>query len=409
VLIPSLDLQDGKVVQLVGGEQRAWESDDVFGWAERLSVLGDLAVVDLDAAMGKGDNLELVEALCRRHRCRVGGGVREEDRARRLLKAGAVKLMVGTAATPDLLSKLPRDVWIACLDHRDGIVVDRGWTSDTGEAVLQRAERLAPHVGGFLITAVNQEGRMGGHDSAPARDVANRTSLPVTVAGGVRAVDEVVELHRQGLDAQLGMAMYTGALDPVEAFLACADFERGAGGLMPTFVTDERGRALMLAWSSPDSLREALRERRGVYFSRSRADIWRKGDTSGATQRLLRADLDCDGDALRFTVEQTGGACHTGADTCFGRHPFDLAALERAIVDRADGDGYTAKLVGDPRLARRKLSEEAYETIEAAQDGDRAAVTGEAADTLYHLLALLRAEDISLRDVERELWGRRRP
>jgi phosphoribosyl-ATP pyrophosphohydrolase len=408
MLVPCVDLQDGKAVQLVGGKERALAFDDVFEWAERLSVYGELAVVDLDAAMGNGDNLPLVRELCSRFRCRVGGGVRDEARARELLRAGAQRLMVGTAATPELLATLPREVWIACLDHTGGVVTDKGWTNDTGETAIDRAARLADLVGGFLVTNVAVEGQMTGPDAQVAAQVREATSLPVTAAGGVRSVNDVVELHRQGLDAQVGMAVYTGALDPADAFLACVNWEKGAGGLAPTFVTDERGRALMVAWSSPESLRTALTERVGCYQSRSRGEIWRKGATSGHTQRLLRAEVDCDADALRFVVEQTGPVCHTGSATCFGERDFDLASLETHLRDRITGEGYTARLAANPRKLRRKIVEEAYEVVDASQAGERDNLTAEAADVIYHLITLLLTEGLSLRDVEAALAARRR-
>ncbi|TVQ30121.1 MAG: phosphoribosyl-ATP diphosphatase [Phycisphaeraceae bacterium] len=409
MLIPSLDIQNGKVVQLVGGEDEKFTSDDVFGWAEKLSVYGELAVVDLDAAKGTGDNFELVRALCRRFTCRVGGGVRDEARARALLKAGARRLMVGTAAEPELLQKLPRDVWIACLDHRDGVVTDRGWRHDTGERAIDRARRLVPYVGGFLVTNVNVEGSMRGPDADVAATIAEEFKLPTTAAGGVRNVEDIAALHNRTLDAQVGMAVYTGALDSAEAFVACLDFTRGADTLIPTFVTDERGRTLMLAWSSEESLKTALRERIGAYHSRSRNQLWRKGATSGHTQRLIRAQVDCDADALRFTVEQTGPACHTGAATCFGDGRFDLAALESHIEDRITREGYTSKLAGDQRLLSRKVMEEAFELVDAAGASERESIIHEAADLFFHALVMLKTNDISIRDIEAELAGRRRP
>jgi len=410
VIVPSIDLQDGKVVQLVGGRERALAEEDVMGWGERLSVFGEIAVVDLDAAMGRGDNDDLVRALCRRFRCRVGGGVRSEARARELLAAGATRLMVGTAATPDLLSTLPRDVWIACLDHKGEEVVDEGWTRSAGEGVLARAERLAEYVNGFLVTNVGVEGSMKGPEAALAKAVADRTGRRVTAAGGARNVEDVVALHEQGLDAQVGMAIYTGALDPAEAFVACVNFEKGRHGeLAPTFVTDERGRALMCAWSSRESLLTALRERRGIYHSRSRGELWRKGETSGNTQRLIRAEADCDADALRFVVDQAGPTCHLDEDTCYGPLPFALADLEGVIERGVSRAGYTSKLAGDPRLARRKVMEEAYEVVDAASDADPEALAGEMGDLLYHALTLARTRGVTLRDVESALAGRRKP
>src|SRR5207249_8431007 len=126
----------------------------------------------------------------------------------------------------------------------------------------------------------------------------------------------------------------------------------------------------MLAWSTPDSLREALRARRGVYYSRSRRSLWRKGETSGHTQELVRVRYDCDADALLFTVRQSGPACHTGRPTCFGEAGrFDLQALRGVVSARRDASGaasYTARLLRDRTLVRAKIREEAQEVTTAA-------------------------------------------
>ena len=123
MIIPSIDLMGGQAVQLIGGEKKAIEAGDPMPIADRFSVAGPLAVIDLDAALGQGDNSDLIRAILRRHPCRVGGGIRDEHTAISWLDAGAEQVILGTAATPDLLSKLPRQRIIAALDARDGEVV----------------------------------------------------------------------------------------------------------------------------------------------------------------------------------------------------------------------------------------------------------------------------------------------
>jgi phosphoribosyl-ATP pyrophosphohydrolase/phosphoribosyl-AMP cyclohydrolase/histidinol dehydrogenase len=158
----------------------------------------------------------------------------------------------------------------------------------------------------------------------------------------------------------------------------------------------------MLAYSSERSLTEALRTLSGVYESRRRG-LWRKGSTSGATQRLIAIDRDCDGDALRFTVEQSGGACHTGAATCFG--PLrGLRATEATIAarlaDAGDGSSYTARCVREPGLLQAKLVEEAGE-LAAAVGAER--VAEEAADLFYFALVRMAASGVAMRAVEEAL------
>ena len=167
-------------------------------------------------------------------------------------------------------------------------------------------------------------------------------------------------------------------------------------------VVDEAGIALGLVWSSAESLGRALDERRGVYQSRSRG-IWEKGETSGATQELLRVDVDCDRDALRFTVRQHGpGFCHTGDRSCWG-DDRGLARLQRRVqgllVSR-DADSNTVRLVEDRALLAAKLVEEAEE-LAKANGVDQ--VISEAADLAYFLLVKAAASGVSLADVEAEL------
>ena len=207
---------------------------------------------------------------------------------------------------------------IAALDAVDGEVVVDGWRTRTGRTIADRMAELRGRVGGFLVTFVEREGRLGGTaiDRVPAL-IAAAGSARVTIAGGVTTAEEVAALDRLGVDAQVGMALYTGALPLADAFAAPLVSDR-PDGLWATVVCDPRGVLLGLAWSDRDSLRRAIDEGIGVYHSRRRG-TWVKGETSGDRQDLLRVALDCDRDTVRFTVRQHGaGFCHAGTTTCFG-------------------------------------------------------------------------------------------
>jgi phosphoribosyl-ATP pyrophosphohydrolase len=225
----------------------------------------------------------------------------------------------------------------------------------------------------------------------------------VTAAGGITTASEIADLDREGADGQVGMALYSGTLDLGDAIAAPLPRE---ASLWPTVVCDESGRALGLAWSNAESVRRAVAERRGIYWSRSRQALWRKGESSGNTQRLLAVDLDCDRDALRFTVQQEGsGFCHRGTRTCFDDR-FDLGSLERVIASRrhgADSSSGTWRLLNQPGLLGSKLREEAGELAEA---GDRDEVIHEAADLIYFTLATLARSGVRLAEVESELSRR---
>ena len=173
-------------------------------------------------------------------------------------------------------------------------------------------------------------------------------------------------------------------------------------GLWPTVVTDEHGVALGLAWSDRGTVAEAVDRRRGIYRSRTRGR-WEKGATSGAVQELLRVDLDCDRDALRFTVRQADpGFCHRSSRTCWGEDGgiSRLARRLRARRDSAPAGSYTARLLADPGLLGAKLREEADELARATGVGD---TVHEAADVLYFTLATLAARGVDPAAVEREL------
>src|SRR6266702_4224575 len=410
MIVPSIDLMQGRAVQLRRGRDFVLDGGDPLARLEEFAVAGEVAVVDLDAALGKGggSNAALIREMARRAPCRVGGGIRDLDTARAWLDAGAAKIMIGTAASPDFCAALPRERVIAAVDAERGQVVVDGWRTATGTSVPERIRELAPVVGGFLFTQVEKEGAMGGFDfqavAAVVRAAAQRGAR-LTAAGGITTASEIAELDGIGADAQVGMALYTGRLALGAA--VAAPLVKPVGDVWPTVVCDEWGHALGLVWSTRESLARAIAERKGIYWSRSRQALWEKGATSGNTQELVRVDLDCDRDALRFTVRQRGaGFCHLDRRSCWPSG-FDLDDLARTITARATrpepGSG-TAKLLADSALLAAKLQEEAEELGRAHE---RADVVHETAGVLYlALIAVVRGGG-TLADVVAELSRRR--
>jgi phosphoribosyl-ATP pyrophosphohydrolase len=407
MIIPSIDISGGQAVQLVEGETLAIESGDPGPLLDRFGLIGEVAVIDIDAARGDGDNRELVVELCHRGRVRVGGGIRDIPTALHWLDLGAEKVIIGTAATPELLGELPTDRVIVALDSRAGEVLTHGWRESSGSDLMTRIEELRGLCGGFLVTFIEREGRLGGTDLDRAKTVvAAATPARVTIAGGIRSAEEVATLDRLGADSQVGMALYTGNMTMADALAATMTTDR-PDGLWPTVVVDQAGTALGQVYSSVESLNRAIEERRGIYQSRSRG-IWVKGETSGATQELLAVDVDCDRDSLRFTVRQNDpGFCHTGDRTCWGEDR-GVGRLERRLGQIALSDApasNTRKLLEDPDLLAAKLTEEAAE-LGAAQSN--AEVIHEAADLLYFVLVRATAAGVALEDVARELDRRER-
>lgn len=407
MIVPSIDLMGGRAVQLRGGRDFVLDGGDPLERLEQFAVAGEVAVVDLDAALGRGSNAPLIRTMLRRAACRVGGGIRDLDSARGWLDAGAERIVVGTAASPEFCGALPRERVIAAVDSVHGEVVVEGWRTATGHSVLDAVRRLAPYVSGFLLTQVEREGAMQGFDLELVRAaVAAARDARITAAGGITTTDEIAELDRLGADAQVGMALYTDRLGLGDA--VSAPLTGGPDALWPTVVCDETGRMLGLAWSSRASLRRAVTERRGIYWSRSRRALWVKGESSGNVQQLLAVDADCDRDALRFVVRQEGtGFCHRGTRSCF-RDRFDLGTLERVIAARRSGGdpaSATLRLLTEPGLLEAKLAEECGELARAAARDD---VVHEAADVVYLVLAALARAGVSFTEVEAELGRRRR-
>lgn len=404
MLVPSIDIVGGSTVQLIGGETQALDAGDPIAILKRFARVGEVAVVDIDAARGDGDNSEVIARMCRMAPIRVGGGIRTTECALAWLDAGAAKVIIGTAADEELLAPLPSDRVIVALDARDGEVVTHGWRQGSGRGLLESVERFRGLCGGFLVTFVEREGRMGGTDLELARQVVTAAGeARVTIAGGVTTAGEIAELDGIGADAQVGMALYTGALSLAAAFAAPLTSDR-ADGLWPTVVVDEHDTALGLAYSSLESLTGAIDTGRGVYQSRQRG-LWVKGETSGATQELIEVRADCDRDAIRFRVRQTDGFCHLDTRTCWGEDR-GLGRLERRLRSMAEARPFgsnTVRLFDDPGLLDAKLREEVAELTAADAD-----VTSEAADLLYFALVKSVAAGVRVEDIERVLDLRER-
>jgi len=406
MIIPSIDLQGGRAVQLEGGKELKIDGGDPLPWLQKFRVAGEVAVIDLDAAMGKGSNAAVIEKMLREARCRVGGGIRDAATARSWLDRGAERVILGTAARPEVLSALPRERVIAALDAVSGEVMVHGWQTRTGQRLDDRVSELAPYVGGFLITFIEREGRMVGIDEARIAELVKLAGdVRITFAGGVASAADVGAIDRLGGDAQVGMALYSGRLELGDAVASPLRSDR-PDGLFPTVVTDVHGRSLGLVYSSAESVREAVRSGRGVYHSRSRGGLWRKGESSGDWQELVEIRLDCDRDALEFVVRQRGrGFCHTGSAGCFGA-VRGLAGLEKTIAARqveAPPGSYTRRLFDEAGLVDRKLVEEARELAAAQGQADGA---WEAADLFYFALVKMATLGVSLEQVEEELRRR---
>lgn len=230
MLIPSIDLKNGRIVQLVQGEKLALESSDVDGWIARFAAFPAVQLIDLDAAMALGNNDALVRHIASRLPCRVGGGVRTAARAQELIDAGATHVIVGSslfrggritdplekpvnlAFAEELARTVGRDRVIGAVDSKGGQVVIHGWKTALPITAVAAVKMLEPYCSEFLYTHVDREGLMQGTDIEAILAVARATTRQVIAAGGITTQQEIDLLDRHGVHAVVGMAIYTGLL-----------------------------------------------------------------------------------------------------------------------------------------------------------------------------------------------------
>ncbi|MDR1248552.1 MAG: phosphoribosyl-ATP diphosphatase [Treponema sp.] len=422
MVIASIDLQGGKVVQLKQGSELVLQRDDPEALAVEFDRYGEVAVIDLDAAMGAGpanSNSELIKPLLRKAQCRVGGGIRTVEQAVELVSLGAQKIILGSQAFRSgggfavnagfleaLAKKIGRERIIVAVDAgkkaaEDYEILVDGWKTPTGLGLIESARAVERYASELLFTCVDREGGLSGIDMEPAVKLRSAVSCSVTVAGGVSTLEEIETLAGLGCDVQLGMALYTGRIDLAAAFAASLNWKKGPA-LLPMIAQAPDGQVLMTGFVDREAIQETFSRGNLCFHSRTRNALWMKGETSGNTLKLLRLRADCDRDAILAVAEPAGPSCHTGAWTCFetGRR-YTWEYLQNIIAGRFRNPipgSYTATL--DDELVREKLLEEAEELCEAKSHDE---LVWEAADLLYFATALMTRAGVSVAEALDEL------
>jgi len=417
MVIASIDIQNGKVVQLKRGEELVLQRDNACELAAEFDRYGEVAVIDLDAAMGKGSNLEMMKPLLRKAECRVGGGIRTPEQAKELVSLGARKIIAGSSAfrgpaknefavnipfLEAMSKKIGRERLIVAVDARSGEIVVDGWKTPTGLDLFEAAKMVEPFAGELLFTCVEREGTMTGIDLAPVRKLRETVSCQITAAGGVSTLAEVEEIASLGCDVQLGMALYTGKISLADAFTVSLNWKKDQSSLLPLIVQSPGGQVLMTGFTDVEALAETFRRGNVCFHSRTRNRLWMKGENSGNVLKLIRLRADCDRDALLVTAQPAGPVCHTGAWSCFANNrDYTWQFLQDIIAERfrnpAPGS-YTATL--DDELVREKVMEEAKELCEAKT---RDEIVWEAADLLYFSTVLMTRAGVTVQEILDEL------
>lgn len=394
MIIPSILIQGGQAVDASLSSRELTALGDPLPLMEKLTRVGLVSVIDVDASAGAGDNGPLMHQLLERGPCRVSAGILDEETAWEWLDAGAHSIVIGPRAKPSFLRKFPKHQILVSFE------IGGAHLAQATREVRARMEDLAEFAGGFTVRWTTEDGC----EDFVELDRVNELipycgEARLTVSGRVRRESDVATFDRLNVDVECGTLLCTQEFSLADIMAALlAD---GSGkDLWPTVVVDEHQHALGLAWSNLESLRKALEEGKGIYYSRSRKALWQKGENSGATQELVRAEIDCDRDSLRFLVRQHGkGFCHLGMFTCWG--PLvGLGWLETELRDRAH-----ELQAESPEEVERKLREKIYEYARTETPEDAIA---EASELVSYIAISLARKGGTLTQVSREIDRRAR-
>lgn len=431
MVISSIDLKNGKVVQLKNGKDLVLEREDADALITDFNFYGEVAIIDLDAALGnineKGEtaNTALLKSLLRKGNVRTGGGVRSVKRAKELISLGAEKVIIGssawasaeeqksgailnTAFLDELAAAIGKERIIISVDAIKGVIAVKGWTETAGISLLDGAKAAEKYASELLFTCVEKEGCMQGTDMEQVKALREAVKCRIVVAGGVSTVEEITQIEKIGCDVQLGMALYTGKVALKDSFISCLNWQKVAEeskGLMPVIAQAASGEVLMTGFANKEAFEKTIDTKKLTFYSRSRNVLWTKGETSGNYLEVKKLRVDCDRDAVLATVVPHGPTCHTGAWSCFQTNsdrPYSMEFLYEIISERFANPrpgSYTATLT--PERVREKIMEEAEELTDEAET--REDVIWEFADLFYFLSVLMYQEKVTWQDILDEL------
>ena len=416
-------MKDGKVVQLKNGKDLVLERDNPVELIEEFNKYGEVAIIDLDAALGnvtpKGTtpNTETLKSLLRHGNVRVGGGIRDVKKAKELISLGAEKVIIGSAAfnanpqdgnilntafLDELVAAIGKQRIIISVDAINGEIAIKGWTETAGIPLIDGAKEAEKYASELLFTCVEREGCMSGTDMNLVKELRSAVSCRLVVAGGVSSLEEIIELESLGCDVQLGMALYTGAVSLKDAFIGCLNWKKV--DMIPVIAQSVSGEVLMMGYANKEAFEKTFDSGKLTFWSRTRNVLWTKGEHSGNYLEVVKLRVDCDRDTILATVIPHGPVCHTGSWTCFSAEADASSTLERlyGIISERFANpkpgSYTATL--DGKRVREKIEEEAEELTEAE---DHEEAVWEVADLLYFVSVLMYQEKVTWKQVLDEL------
>ena len=368
----------------------------ILNYAKRINYFGSVVVSNIESH-------NLLNGICDVVECDLMMNSPKLETIRAVLRKGVKKVIILEKEIEDISQKVSKNIIIVKITLRKTLLLNSNLNNLRAE-LNEIINRVVPYCSELLIDydkdLIIDESTV----LAVIDYISDFTNYPLTFLDAQNKFTEILE--KKGINPFVCSSEMFEENEMLKIFKSVLDFQN-IESLIPTIVQDEHNQVLILAFSSQDSLTQALIQKKGIYYSRSRKSIWIKGETSGNYQILNKVRYDCDQDALIFNVRQEGVACHLQRYSCFGNKEFALSDLYEIIQDRIlnpVNDSYTSKISKDERLILEKIKEESNEVINYTDDQN---LSWEIADLFYFVMILMAKKGIKLQDILNELWSRR--
>ena len=368
----------------------------ILNYAKRINYFGSVVVSNIESH-------NLLKGICDVAECDLMMNSPKLETIRAVLRKGVKRVIIPEKEIEDIGQKVSKNIIIVKITLRKTLLLNSNLNNLKAE-LKEIINRVVPYCSELLIDydkdLIIDESTV----LAVIDYISDFTNYPLTFLDAQNKFTEILE--KKGINPFVCSSEMFEENEMLKIFKSVLDFQN-IESLIPTIVQDEHNQVLILAFSSQDSLTQALIQKKGIYYSRSRKSIWIKGETSGNYQILNKVRYDCDQDALIFNVRQEGVACHLQRYSCFGNKEFALSDLYEIIQDRIlnpVNDSYTSKISKDERLIIEKIKEESNEVINYTDDQN---LSWEIADLFYFVMVLMAKKGIKLQDILNELWSRR--
>ncbi len=368
----------------------------IFNYAKRINYFGSVVVSNIESQ-------NLLKGICSVADCDLMMNSPKMETIQAVLRKGVKKLIIPEKEVEDISQKISNNIIIARITLRKTLILNNN-LNDIRTELKEIVNRVIPYCSELFIDYDDDLIIDENTVLAVIDYISGLINYPLTFLDTNNKFTETLE--KKGVNPFICSSEILKEKELLKIFASVLDFQK-LEGLIPTIVQDEHNQILMLAFSSQNSLTQALIQKKGIYYSRSRKSIWIKGETSGNYQMLNQVRYDCDQDALLFNVRQEGVACHLQRYSCFGNKEFELSDLYEIIQDRILNpvtNSYTSKISKDERLIIEKIKEESNEVINYTNDEN---LSWEIADLFYFVMVLMAKKGIKLKDILNELWSRR--